>query len=148
MLKSALVAVTVCGLAGCVSTSEITLSEPAPTNYREIIAAHVRATYFDPYSVRDASIARPRGARVHVVGTFKHEEGWGVCVRANSKDRMGAYTGLKQTIYIINSGTVLAVQDDQEHFDVRTGCQGAVYEPFPEIELITPAQAARPSNRR
>jgi uncharacterized membrane protein len=47
-------------LAGCQTDSRQLVSEPPPSNDRQIAADHLRRTLFDPYSVRDAEIARPK----------------------------------------------------------------------------------------
>lgn len=69
---------------------------PSAAVRREIVAA-AREMLFDPYSVRDAQISN--------VADFGNGT-QGVCVRLNSKNRMGGYTG--RTSYAITlSGTIL-----------------------------------------
>jgi hypothetical protein len=109
--------------------------EPPPANYRQIVAEHIRKTFFDPYSVRDAGIAPPRpgwGFTGETLGQYK--TGWAVCVRSNAKNRMGAYAGSKETIYILQEGRVVGSGQDLDTSEARRGCEGAQYEPFPEIE--------------
>lgn len=84
----------------------------------------MRQVFIDPYSVRDAMIAAPKN------GGSGLYPGWVVCVRANAKNRLGAYTGQQVTAITIRGGRV--VQTIEE-----TGwmfCQGVEYEPFPELE--------------
>lgn len=81
-------------LAGCMEPQEITpppeASEP-PRNYEAAVAQFVRTTYFDPYSMRDVQISQPFYQSFPMVGGAT----WWVCVRANAKNRMGGYTGLR-----------------------------------------------------
>src|SRR5690349_229557 len=83
-------------LAGCITT-DISTEEagpaPDPTKYRMAVRDYLRTSLFDPYSVRDAQIGKPSPGSIHIEGTLRHEAGWIVCVRANAKNRMGAYTG-------------------------------------------------------
>jgi hypothetical protein len=65
-------------------------------------------------------------------------------VRANAKNRFGAYTGLKETAVIFRGGKIDTT--NQEYGAMA--CTGAVYEPFPEIEEGYRAPApARPSRK-
>jgi hypothetical protein len=109
---------------------------PPPANYRQILAEHVRKSFFDPHSVRDAGIALPRPGWGFVGSGLSqsYKTGWAVCVRANAKNRMGAYTGIKENIYIVENGGVVASGQDLDTAEARAGCEGARYEPFPEIE--------------
>lgn len=75
-----------------------------PENYREIVKNAVRSTFFDPYSLRDVSVSRP------VCGQVVEKYGWVVCLRANGKNKFGAYTGLSGTAFIINHGKVIGVE--------------------------------------
>ena len=121
-------------LAGCAMEVE-TPREPPPTNYRQAVAEYIRKSFFDPYSIRDAGIAPPRPGWGFGGTSFgEYKTGWAVCVRANAKNRMGAYGGSKETIYIIQDGRVVASGQDLETSAARSGCEGAQYEPFPEIE--------------
>jgi hypothetical protein len=129
-------------LAGCSAsgsgfvTGSIEAAGPQPETYRQIVLDNLKQTLFDPYSVRDAQISRPRPGSAHLKGGFSHAEGWAVCVRANAKNRMGGYTGVRDTLLILRNGSVVAVQDDSTHYDVRTNCGGATYDPFPELEAL------------
>jgi hypothetical protein len=109
--------------------------DPPPTNYRPAVAEYIRKTFFDPYSIRDAGIAPPRPGWAfggNSMGAYK--TGWAICVRANAKNRMGAYSGVKENIYIFQDGRVVASGQDLDTSAAGTGCEGAQYEPFPEIE--------------
>jgi hypothetical protein len=56
-------------------------------------------------------------------------------VRANAKNRMGAYTGIKDTVLLMRDGRVVAsLSDTPDHYDIRTNSGDAKYEPFPEVQ--------------
>jgi len=124
-------------LAGCQTAAEqaVTIG-PYPSQYREIAAGYLRGVLIDPYSVRDAVIAKPKLGKIYVDGTLgKYEEGWAVCYRLNSKNRTGGYTGPSTNIVIIRDGRAVASSNVTEpsHYDIRTQCGDASFEPFPEI---------------
>ena len=64
------------------------------------------------------------------------ESGWLVCFRSNSKNRMGAYTGLSDMALLIRDGRVLNSASDPTHsnYPIKKDCGDEKYEPFPEIE--------------
>jgi len=131
-----------CGLAlaACNQTtgSGPQAAAPLPSDYREQIIAKVRDTFFDPYSIRDASISQP------IAGAAFAGPVSTVCIRANAKNRMGGYIGLKQTSFTFRDGK-LTVADSE--YAAMT-CGQAVYEPFPEIEEGYKPAAAAPKIRR
>jgi hypothetical protein len=118
---------------GC-ATQSLDPSEPPPANYRDIVARHVRENFFDPYSIRDASIAPPKPGELSRTDAIAVERGWIVCVRANAKNRMGGYIGLKTSANLVRGGIVQTSHSGEQHYEVRTNCAGAVYEPFREID--------------
>jgi hypothetical protein len=123
--------------------------EPLPANYRQIVAVHVRTTFLDPYSVRDASIAPPRAGSLSRPDIIWVERGWIVCLRANAKNRMGGYTGLTTSAMLVRAGAVVTSHSGEDHYEVRTSCADARYEPFPEIEAGGQGQQpASPPRRR
>lgn len=124
---AALVAVTT---SGCATPPSSENAGPEPLNYREVARSYLRTSLIDPYSVRDLQIAPPRVGQVYVEGTFKHANGWAVCYRANAKNRMGAYAGLKEAVILIRDEKVVASTEQANHYDIRTNCAGAKYEPL------------------
>lgn len=108
-------------LSACVATSSEPVGPP-PENYRTIAAQYLRSSLFDPYSVQDAAISRPR--QHNSLSGPK----WNVCFRGNARNRLGGYTGLRETLLVIDSGRVIASADD-----ASVNCAGAQYEPFPEL---------------
>ena len=138
-----------CGLAlaACNQTTgqvaQVTSSEPPPAGYREQVTARVKKSFFDPYSIRDAALSQPfvQNAAFDGITPIPHR-GWMVCVRANAKNRMGGYIGLKETGYMFKGGQIVDA-DFNPPF-----CAGAKFEPFPEIEEgykppINPSQRRR-----
>jgi hypothetical protein len=104
-------------LAGCATPADGT--GPYPANYRQIVSEHVRATFFDPYSIRDAQIAAPKADGAPVL-----TPGWVVCMRANAKNRLGAYIGPRETAFIISGGRVVNTLEETGHLF----CAGSRYE--------------------
>lgn len=124
MNKLATLTVVATILSGCVPVTEGDIKDagPMPKNYRQIVAKNLRETLFDPYSVRDAQISEPRVHRA-VVGPL-----WNVCFRGNAKNRYGAYTGLKYTIYVIRDGRITSSADGAEY-----NCRDAKFSKFNEL---------------
>ncbi len=116
-------------LASCQTAAEnvtpvAVAAAPMPANYRGQVADRVRATFFDPYSIRDAGISIPIAGQ-SLLGPMHT-----VCVRANAKNRMGGYIGIRETSYIFRNGQISL--SDAEYAALT--CANAVYEPFPEID--------------
>lgn len=111
-------------------------AEPAPTNYRAMVAASVRQNFFDPYSIRDASISQPLYASAVFDGiTPIPRRGWIVCVRANAKNRMGAYTGQQYSVMLFRGNEVeLTLSGPSFRGQVDNHCRSGSFSPFPEIE--------------
>ena len=112
-------------VSGCVTPDPDAIG-PYPYDYKETIKAHVLRSYFDPYTIRNVSVSEPRQ------GHLLFQQGWIVCLEANAKNRMGGYTGLQRTAYLINRGKV-----------VQTASQAALcddarisYTPWPELERL------------
>jgi len=107
-----------------------------PANYRAASKISVRETFFDPYSVRDASISRPLFASAVFDGvTPIPRKGWIVCVKANAKNRMGAYTGIQPTVMLFDGEAVTLTLSGPDYAgQIADHCKTAVYEPFPELE--------------
>ena len=126
-------------LSACSTTTDAPTSGDAgspPTNYRDAVAANVRSTFFDPYSIRDASISQPLYASAVFDGqTPIPRHGWIVCLRANAKNKMGGYIGQEVTAMLFEGDTiVLSIGGPDFQGQVQEECTPAVYSPFPEIE--------------
>lgn len=112
------------GLCACNQGPQVAVDPgPEPMNYREIVKTAVHDTFFDPYSLRDVSVTEPHTGRMY------RTEGWLVCVRANGKNRMGAYAGMSETVFLIRNGIV--VDSDSE----AAVCAQFPHTPWPEMEM-------------
>ena len=133
-------------LSGCAPTVDVTTGAigdygagPLPADYRKIVKEHVRNSFYDPYSIRDAQIAAPKMSSAPVLipnslgigGTFTHV--WVVCLRANAKNRMGAYIGMTPTAVFITNNKVANTVGGAESGAAHMWCDGSAYEPFPEV---------------
>lgn len=107
-------------LAGACSVNSPESAGPPPSDWKELASGAIRSSYFDPHSLRDAEIASP------VAGTFNFQSGWVVCFRANARNRLGAYTGLRQVGFMIRGGSVVATAEQVHR------CQGSdiAWRPF------------------
>jgi hypothetical protein len=143
-----MMAIAVIGIAvsvvGCTANQKVAVPGESgigqrPLEYRAIVRDYLRKTLFDPYTVRDAQISRPKPGDLYLEGTLGiHEPGWLVCFRSNAKNRMGAYTGLSDMALIIRDGRVLASASDPTHsnYMIKKDCSQEKYEPFPEIDQL------------
>lgn len=95
---------------------------PFPSNYKDVVAEQVRADFFDPSSLQDVWISAPAQA------TMVFTPGWIVCLRANGKNRYGAYSGRQEYGYLINNGQVVQEGD-------HVSCPSAHYERWREMEM-------------
>lgn len=77
-------------LTGCMVKPDQDQIGPYPYGYTETLKSYVKKHYFDPYSMRDVAHSTP------IQGHLYFKQGWLVCIEANAKNRMGAYTGLKE----------------------------------------------------
>ena len=55
-------------------------------------------------------------------------------MRANAKNRLGGYIGMKTSAYLIRGNTVMTSHSGDQHYEVRTNCAGVSYDVFREIE--------------
>ena len=128
--------------AGCASTTmkpaESANVAPPPTNYRAAAVESVKQTFFDPYSIRDASISEPLYASAVFDGiTPIPRKGWIVCLRANAKNRMGGYIGQQLTVMLFNGEAVdIALSGREYEGQLQDHCKTARFSDFDEIEAI------------
>lgn len=131
MLKRLILIAAIAPLIGCSSVNTAivgTATEPPPENYRTIVVEAVKTTFFDPYSIKDAQIAAPQWLGS---GNLGEGNAWAVCVRANAKNRMGAYIGMQDTAFFIRGGKLLSTFTNLGTDSYY--CRDAVFSPFPEI---------------
>lgn len=91
--------VLVLALTSCVTPDRAAIG-PYPRDFKQIISKHIRETFYDPYSIRDAEITFPRE------GHLFFKQGWIVCTKLNAKNRYGGYVGLTTTAYLIHNNQV------------------------------------------
>lgn len=125
-------------LAGCASLDQPNeFIGPYPHDYKTTIREHVLRSFFDPYSIRDASISEP--VRSHT----GEPNGWLVCLEANAKNRMGGYTGLSRTAYYLQiGGRLVGSETDDDYANyictgrTLTGMRTLTFAPWPELEQL------------
>ncbi len=120
-MKTLIAILGILAMAGCTTVGPVEIGS-YPTNYKNIIKAHIERSFFDPYSLRNVSITGP----------LKGPLGWIVCLEANAKNRMGGYTGLQRTSFVINSGKVI----DSLTLKPALLCHGMVFTRWPEMERL------------
>jgi hypothetical protein len=126
ILKQAFVGMAAVLVQACQTVPEAELFGPYPDNYKEIVKEYALESFYDPYSLKDVSVAEP------YEGRYLFDRGWIVCMRVNAKNRMGGYVGVEPVMIMINRGTVNEAQTDFE------GCYNPEldYEPWPEMENL------------
>lgn len=129
MWKVAMVVASVSALTGCqtapapAAVSGRTDPGPYPSNLSQIMSQYVRTSFFDPYSIADTALSVPQA------GTLPYSakgSGWIVCLRSNAKNRMGGYTGLKESAYLIQDGSVV---DGLGEYSSQI-CSGKAFSPW------------------
>jgi hypothetical protein len=101
-------------LVGCATTGEAPLGAK-PVSYAPAVRAYIQQTFFDPAAVRDAQISEPFVANTYWSDISLPSSAWAVCLRANGKNRFGAYTGAQFTLLKIEDGRVTAALNDARY---------------------------------
>lgn len=95
-----MLAVAGMALSGCQTQAELQAAmveaKPAPASVKSAIVSDARDYLVDPYSVRDAEIS--------YMQFNKHSGLHWICVKANSKNRMGGYTGRQAVEVLVRNG--------------------------------------------
>lgn len=109
-------------LSGCV-TMEQARSEGGiyPGDPKKILSEYVINHFYDPHSMRDTSYSAPQ------LGRLVNKGGWMVCLKTNSKNRLGGYVGLKTTTLLIQHMKVVDAVDG-----ALNGCETAHYIDWPD----------------
>jgi len=129
-------------LAGCATVEAnskmFERQRPVTDLERMAILEHIRNSFFDPYSIRDAEISNA----VPTVELATSATKLRVCVKANAKNRMGGYAGRKTTMFFLDtSGRVADVAsegDDTNWRFLALTCESSQlhYSLFSEAEHI------------
>jgi hypothetical protein len=98
-----------------------------PKNYRQQIVDFMRLNLVDPVKVRDAYISEPA---LKPVGGSPH---YVSCVRYNPRDGSGRYEGNTERMALFLGGRL-----NQFLPATPEACQGAMYQRFPEAEVMVP----------
>jgi ABC-type Fe3+-hydroxamate transport system substrate-binding protein len=114
-------------LAACSSDSKKAEPDPnlAPVNYKQEIIDTLTRTLEDPTNVREAFISEP------VLRPAGKEQRYTVCVRANSRNILRQYTGVKDRIGYFYGGHLNQLVEA-----TKEQCGNAAYKPFPELEKL------------
>lgn len=118
--------------AGCTSTPEPQyVGKPLSPEEKRATLAYVKEKFFDPYSIRSASIAP--GTRAAPSGM----SGRVVCYRLNAKNQYGAYTGMQTWGVAVKDGKAVGSSLLWPHgLPGDFFCPDAKWEPWPEAEAI------------
>jgi hypothetical protein len=135
MVRSVVAVLLASGLLPACSSlvvNETSLEMLSP-DYRTISAAYLRRTLINPYAVVEAEIARPTPGSLAIDGTPMR--GWVICYRANTRDDIGAYTGIRTNALLL-VGREIAGTTEPDPASDDANCGEALYEPFREIEAM------------
>jgi len=126
-LLGSAIALGACSGAGTQETVDPNLF---PTEYHQEILDAMRKALDVQTNVREAAISEP------ALRAAGREQRYSVCVKANSRDINGQYTGVKERIAWFWGGHL------NQLVDAAPGqCAGAAYRPWPELENL--CQAAK-----
>jgi hypothetical protein len=123
-------------LGGCAgvegqSAESLRAARTFPANYKAEILAYLRTFLNDPGHVRNAYVSEPTLTRI------QGEERYINCVRFDAKARTGGYRGSRDHLAIYFGGKLeYFVEMRAEGKDER--CRSASYEPFSELERLSP----------
>ena len=96
-----------------------------PVNFRAKLLEFLQLQLTDPTGVREALVSEPR------LQPFGNESRYVACLRYNSKNGYGQYTGVQEYVAIYFNGTL------NQYVPAAPGqCTGAAYVPFPELERL------------
>jgi hypothetical protein len=128
MIKKTMIAVAGLVLSGCVTQEQVDkvmASQRSPTAAEKAAIVNASRDYFfDPYSIRDAEISDV--VRLNDQGLEA------VCVKANAKNRMGAYTGRTATSVRLIKGKPTSTLENAPACSMPQ----MRYRPFPELENL------------
>ena len=116
-------------VSGCVTETQkqkfYAAQRPATPAERAAILDYAKTFYFDPYSMRDVSLSDAVDPKKENTVAF--------CLRANAKNRMGAYTGLKTTALLMQNGKVTKAEEES----FMCADPRMTYTPFRDLEDLT-----------
>lgn len=98
-----------------------------PISYRSDIVAFMRSYLNDPSRVRGAYVTEP------ALRTFDNTDRYVSCLRYTARKSDGQYAASKDSLVVYRDGRLDRVVDN-----ARELCKDAAYQPFPELERMTP----------
>ena len=104
---------------------------PTIPSERAAILANIKASYFDPYSIRDAEISHAAPSMGIDGVTILN-----ICVAANAKNRYGAYSGRQTTLYYLTTGARVLNTNQDAFAELFCINQRLRYEPYVEVEQL------------
>lgn len=123
-------------LLGAACSAGPALAESEPLKWEDSVRQAARETFYDPYSLRDVAVSRPFAADAVFDGmNIVPMSGMLVCMKANAKNRLGAYVGMMYTAFLFDGNTINSIlvwpaaRGQLEHH-----CQGREYCPFSVVE--------------
>lgn len=116
-----------CGSIGGSKPPPPTDPNVLPKDYKQTVADFMRVFLEDPVKIRDAYISEPM---LKPVGGSTH---YVICVRFNPRDSSGQYQGNTERMALFLGGRL-----NQFLPVTAEACQGAVYQRFPEAEVLVP----------
>ena len=126
-----LVALAALAIGGCSMMGSKPPPPPAPnlypSHYKEVVADFLRTYLSNPVKVKDAFISEP--TLKPVAGDSRYVS----CVRYNARNSQGQYEGNDEMMAIYYGGGV------NQFLPInRELCANAVYQRFPEAEVLVP----------
>ena len=98
---------------------------PTTPSERASILANIKASYFDPYSIRDAEISNAAPTMGIDGGTV-----FNICVAANAKNGYGAYAGRQTTLYYVTTNARVLNTNQDAFAELFCVNKRLKYEPF------------------
>jgi hypothetical protein len=123
---AAVLTLALCACSSFMSNKEKKVEENVfPQDYKNRILSQLRLQLPDPKGITGAYVAepalKPRGAITRYIA----------CLRFNAKDGRGQYQGNKDYAAFFYAGELTQVIEAS-----REMCEGALYQPFPELEKL------------
>lgn len=110
-------------LLGCASSGSAPSAPPSIPTVKEWILQSKSRIFIDPDSARDGMIGQPYVSFTGLVG---------VCIGANSRNRLGGFTGYRYSVLKFSQSGQFALAQEPNIYDASS-CQEAAMTPFPEI---------------
>lgn len=127
-MRSLAIVLTAFIVAGCQTSAELQASidqaKPVPASIQAEIVNAARDYLVDPYSVRDAEIS--------YMQLNKHSGLYWLCVKANSKNRMGGYVGRQAVEITVRDGKIFG------YLVNSAACNNSAlrWQSFPKLEAL------------